>query len=297
MIYKYTKCESVIAKILADLDSTEVQQRTSDIREWIFEAVEKIGAPVQYIQRESGLDGCPTLKIIDRQVPLPDDLVHLDGVAYSDHENGPWIPVRKSTALFHNQPKHKPHHIECTEHKEECGEIKDKSVAALLQLYGNGLNKYYESTYTSGRVNEPEYILKPGWLALNRDKGFIKLAYKAIPTDERGYPLIPDNATYQEAVYWYVVMKLSFPKWLNGGLGGASKYAQKYAANTYQFVQQQWHFYRNKAYAEAIMPTADDMKNIKREWNRLMPEYETDEYFFKHLNDEQTIYNDYYYGY
>jgi hypothetical protein len=46
MIYKYTKCESVIAKILADLDASEIRNRISDIREWIFEAVDKIGAPM-----------------------------------------------------------------------------------------------------------------------------------------------------------------------------------------------------------------------------------------------------------
>ena len=66
MIYKYTRCESVIAKIMADLDSTEVNNRISDIKEWIFEAVDKIGAPMQYISRESGVDGAPVLEIRDR---------------------------------------------------------------------------------------------------------------------------------------------------------------------------------------------------------------------------------------
>jgi hypothetical protein len=46
MIYKYTKCESVIAKIMADLDASEKNNRVTDIREWIFEAMEKIGAPL-----------------------------------------------------------------------------------------------------------------------------------------------------------------------------------------------------------------------------------------------------------
>ena len=46
MIYKYTKCESVIAKIMADTDMSEKNVRITDMREWIFEAVEKIGAPV-----------------------------------------------------------------------------------------------------------------------------------------------------------------------------------------------------------------------------------------------------------
>lgn len=49
MIYSYTKCESVIAKVMADLNMSEKDVRITDIREWIFEAVDKIGAPTQYI--------------------------------------------------------------------------------------------------------------------------------------------------------------------------------------------------------------------------------------------------------
>lgn len=29
-----------------------------------------------------------------------------------------------------------------------------------------------------------------------------------MPHDERGFPLVPDNANYQEAVYWFVRAKL-----------------------------------------------------------------------------------------
>ena len=65
MIYKYTKCESVIAKIMSDLDSGEARNRITDTREWIFEAIEKIGAPMQYLKKESGADGVPILKIQD----------------------------------------------------------------------------------------------------------------------------------------------------------------------------------------------------------------------------------------
>ena len=45
------------------------------------------------------------------------------------------------------------------------------------------------------------------------------------------------------------------------------------------------------------MPTADDMRNIKNEWNKLVPEYDADDLFFKHIGKEQDIYTDYYYGY
>ena len=287
MIYNYTKCESVIAKIMADLDSSEVRQRTSDIREWIFEAVDKIGAPMQYISRESGEDGFPVLEIQDYQVPIPDDLQVLDGVAYSNTPHGPWKPMRTSTAIFKGTHKHGPH---CHYHDYP---LIPNLTTAQSQFYTINTMKYLTRMFGENGFEDPQYFIKPGWIVTNRRHGFIKLAYKAIATDERGYPLIPDLTSYQEAIYWYVVMKLTFPKFMNGQLGGNSKYAQKYARDAYFYTQQQWNFYRNQAYAEAMMPTADDMQNIKNDWNKLIPDWDGDDTFFKNIGKEQITYNDY----
>ena len=273
---------------MADLDSTEVRQRTSDIREWIFEAVDKIGAPMQYIRKESGADGLPIMKIEDNQVPIPADLVVLDGVAFSQSPKGPWVPMKTTTKLFREPVKHgRP-----TEPHEP---MRRKMFTSQSQFYTINLMKHAEKYFRHGE--QPQYFIKPGWIVTNKSKGFIKLAYKAIAVDERGYPLIPDLTSYQEAIYWYVAMKLSFPKWINGSLGGNSKYAQKYAANAYTYMQQQWNFYRNQAYAEAMMPTADDMENIKNDWNKLVPDWDARDTFFKDIGTEQDIYTDYYYGY
>jgi hypothetical protein len=57
------------------------------------------------------------------------------------------------------------------------------------------LSKYQRRFY-DGIVDKPEYFIKPGWIVTNQRKGYIKLAYKAIAVDERGYPLIPDLASY-----------------------------------------------------------------------------------------------------
>ena len=306
MIYNYTKCESVIAKIMADLDAEEIRQRTTDIKEWIFEAVDKIGAPMQYIQKESGANGERILKIEDNQVPLPNDLQILDGVAYSQSENGPWVAVDKSTAIFNSlnvKPKHHaPHTIP---HDEENYAIDDiiiepqnhdvqKRMTSQSQIYTKNLNHLYDKAMVNDMYYPPCYFLKPGWLVINRPKGFIKLAYKAIATDERGYPLIPDSSSYREAIYWYVVMKLNFPKFISGKLGGRGVNS---ASNVYMYTQQQWAYYRNQAYTEAMMPTADDIRNIKHDWNKLVMDYDSDNTFFKHQRDPQTIYNDFYYGY
>jgi hypothetical protein len=97
----------------------------------------------------------------------------------------------------------------------------------------NGV-KYLKAALTEGRGEEPQYMIKPGWIVTNKREGFVKLAYKAVATDERGYPLIPDLQSYQEAIYWYVTMKMSFPKFLNGTLGGKSRNN----ANVYTYIHQ-----------------------------------------------------------
>ena len=322
MIYKYTKCESVIAKIMADADMSEKKIRISDIREWIFEAIEKIGAPVQYEEKESGIDG-PILPIEGYQVPIPDDLEALNAVAYSVTPEGPWVPVRKdsSTFKFIKPGKRKivehvsigPTHSTENPFLDDIPATGEYDVAYLNKkehlpqqqmIYKQPVTKAQlytemarpadkEKIMAALRNTEVTYFIKPGWVVLNKEKGFVKLHYKAIATDERGYPLIPDTASYQEAVYWYVMMKLNFPKFLTGSLGGKSRYNLA----TYQYIQTQWNFYRNQAYAEAMMPNEGEMRSIKNAWHKLIPEWDADDRFFKTSGERELSYNDYYYGY
>lgn len=290
MIYRYTKCESVIAKIMADANLSEKDMRITDIREWIFEAVESIGAPMQYISKESGVDDCPILKIEDHQVPIPEDLETLQAVAYSPSKNGAWQPARQTDATFKNlnntikvggRYTHKPEQP-----------MRYKEPTTLSQVYTEMSRSTDQIVKQRMLTTDPTYFVKPGWVVLNKPAGYVKLAYKSVATDERGYPLIPDLVSYQEAIYWYVMMKLNFPKFLTGSLGGRSKYN----FNTYSYLQQQWHFYRNKAYAEAMMPNEGAMETIKNEWNKLVPELDSSDTFFINNGAKEEIYNDYYNG-
>lgn len=277
MIYRYTKCEQVIAKIMADSNMTETNVRTTDIREWIFEAVAKIGAPAQYIQKESGEDNVPILKLEDYQVAIPEDLESLNAVAYSETENGHYVSIRSNESTFKssNFDTYNPYGI----------------VAQQSQVPGNTSTPItMHSTAYNGDI---AYFIKPGWIVLNVKDGYVKLQYRSIATDDRGYPLIPDTTSYQEAIYWYVMMKLSFPKFLSGSLGGKSRYN----AGVYNYLQSQWNFYRNQAYAEAMMPNEGEMSSIKNEWTKLIPDWDSDDTLFNSIGKRQLNFNDYYYGY
>jgi hypothetical protein len=59
-------------------------------------------------------------------------------------------------------------------------------------------------------------MTKPGYIMTNIPCGFVKISYYAIFTDSEGMPMIPDIESYKETIFWYVTMKLMYPKKLKG---------------------------------------------------------------------------------
>lgn len=302
MITKLTSVKTVIAKVIADANLEEDDLRISDIREWCGEAVEKIGAITQLNKKVSGVDGSPILKITGHQVQLPCDLHQLHQVAYSFNRNGPWLPMRKATGSFAVWKDC----CDCNCINPEMIIQNDTLVNLVVDMFGNidkteaiaEINKNQNlRTILSNLINlhtvningttpiNPsyglQYTIKPGYIMTNVPCGYLKLSYSAIPTDDEGYALIPDKVSYTEAVYWYVMKQLYYPDWKNGQLRDA----------VYYDMRNNWNFYRNQAYAEALMPNEDGMESLKNNWNKLYPELNDHSSFYSHTGERQIIYN------
>lgn len=295
---------SVVAKVIADLDLKEDQIRITDIREWIMEGILKIGAVQQYEHKVA------ILPIECHQVALPCDLYKLGQVAFSFCNGGGWLPMRKATSsfgVFHDR--------ECS--NEPCMLIPDTAMFPLVKNMFNlntdreALEKLNEDAnlrqtlsillnqWTVGTVNgkfvpgvvdhrdgtmfsnELQYTTKPGYINTCMPRGFVKISYYAIYTDEDSMPMIPDLESYKEAIYWYVTMKLMYPKKLKGQI----------SQGDYYDIRNSYNFYRKQAYAEAMMPTVDDLETISNIYTKLYPEINDHSMFFSTSGDEQNIYN------
>ena len=295
---------SVVAKVIADLDLKEDQIRITDIREWIMEGILKIGAVQQYEHKVA------ILPIECHQVALPCDLYKLGQVAFSFCNGGGWLPMRKATSsfgVFHDR--------ECT--NEPCMLIPDTAMFPLVKNMFNlntdreALEKLNEDTnlrqtlsillnqWTVGTVNgkfvpgvvdhkdgtmfsnELQYTTKPGYINTCMPRGFVKISYYAIYTDEDSMPMIPDLESYKECLYWYITMKLMYPKKLKGQI----------SQGDYYDIRNSYNFYRKQAYAEAMMPTVDDLETISNIYTKLYPEINDHSMFFSTSGDEQNIYN------
>lgn len=270
---KLISSKAVLAKIIADLDLKEDEIRITDVREWIGEAMEKIGA-VQQLEHKVA-----NIQVVDYQAKLPCDLYRLNQVAFSFENGCGWLPMRKVTNSFGVYKK--------------CGEcnpkmlIKDdvnvkQTLSALVNQYTIPSNNGRLIIGNPATFNTSlQYSTKPGYITVNVPCGWLKISYHAIITDEDSMPMIPDIPSYFEAIFWYVAMKMSYPKYLKGQLN----------QNIYYDMRNSWNFYRRQAYAEAMMPTVDELKSIQNTWDRLYPENDEHCTFFEHLGDEQIIYN------
>lgn len=297
---------TIIAKLISDLDLKESDIKITDIREYIMEAMLKIGAIQQFEHKVAILD------INNHQASLPCDLYRLDQVAYSYCCNGGWLPMRKTTSSFGVK-----HDKQCYNKCEPCMFVHDKAMFPLVKNMFNYttdkealdklnedenlretlavlLNKWTKPTingrYVNGRVGHKDstmysydlqYMTKPGYIMTNVPKGYLKIAYYAIYTDEDSMPMIPDMESYKEAITWYITMKLMYPKMLKGQINRQDYYDMK----------KSWNFYRKQAYAEAMLPGPDEIQSIKNTWHKLYPEVDDHDVFFSTTGEEQTIYN------
>ena len=291
--------KTIIAKVISDLSIPEEKLPISDVREWIMEGLLKIGAIQQYDHKVE------VLKLKGHQAKLPCDLYKLGQVAYSQHDDGLWLPMRKTTSSFkvvHDRGRNNPNMLiqdealipivknlyNLTDDRKALDILNENpnarnTISALLNQYTYNEIPNIGSKHRDGTMYslDLQYDVKPGYIYTNLPCGYVKISYLAIYTDEEGMPMIPDLESYKEAIFWYVAMKMMYPKYLKGELN----------QNQYSDLRRSWAYYRQQAYAEAMSPDEGDMASLINDWNKLYPEINERKNFYSTLGQEQVIYN------
>lgn len=301
MLYKTTSVKRVIAKVMTDLDLQEGTHRISDFVEWAGEALEKIGSFPQFINKVSGKNGEPFVIIENYQARLPYDFHRLVQIAYAPVAEGPYFEMRVATGSFDRVGGEStvtdPNDVEDVAstsslvtlamslydltYSQALNKINtDSAIRSLL----SGLLKSSTTTLPGGALSNTVnyvYTINNNWVKTNVETGYLVIAYQAIPTDAEGYPLIPDDQSFIEALYWYIVMKLMYPKWVGGQVRDA----------VYYEARRSWNYYCKQAYGNAMMPDADQMESVKNSWLRLVPNINGHNNFFATIGEQEIIWN------
>lgn len=120
------------------------------------------------------------------------------------------------------------------------------------------------------------YYTEMDWINTSLCDGTIRIFYKALPTDEYGFPLIPDNEDYKEAIYWYVRGKM---------IGTGYKdtvYDVKYCDEKF------WH-HAARAMGQIRYPSVDKVETWTEISTRLILPDDYFETFFANPGKEGTI--------
>jgi len=305
MIYKTASVERVIAKVFQDLSLNEGDHRVSDMIEWAAEALEKIGAFPSFTNKVTGKDDIPLLTVENYQTKLPCDFYNLIQCSFSTSQQGPYYPMRYGTGNFDSG---NPDIVTDEKNVSVVSEVASNSDLVILAMtlyeleYADALAKINAEPETRSKltsilniktptlpgVNNPmattrdiTYVITPGYIKMNVESGYIMMAYQAIPTDDKGYPMIPDDASFLEAIYWYIAMKLYYPQWVAGQIRDA----------VYYDARRSWNYFCKQAYGNALFPNTDQLESIKNSWVRLIPEINEHRSGFSTLGNEQRKYN------
>lgn len=261
MVYHRTTIKEIIAKVLVDNDIQEDTTRLYDMYAWAFEALERIGAFPELDVKVAGKGGEPLLEVSNYQATLPEGLHSIIQVAYSRELEGPFYPMRRTSGSF--------------DHVREFT-VTD-NTDPLNPTYTTDVERPDVMSFESDFV----YTVVPGYIKMNQPDGYLLLSYRTIPVDEDGLPAIPDDPGFHDALYWYITMKVLYPKWVSGQIRDG----------VYFNARQSWNYYSKQAYGNSIMPDADALETIKNTWLRLVPEINDHNNFYSATGQQQVIKN------
>lgn len=110
--------------------------------------------------------------------------------------------------------------------------------------------------------------------------GPLKLHYLALAVDEDGYPMVPDDPTYMDALFWLIASKLA----MRGEL--------KNKELTFQFCDQRWKWYCGSARAEGYMPDLQSIQSRSNDFRKLKYDTQPLRNRFRDLGKQQDLRRD-----
>ena len=289
-VYKTTSSKTLIRKIFRDL-KPDRDNWIDDAIEWIGEALEHIGSATQLNQKQC------VLTVEDHKVLLPTDLYYINQVAINSSvspaaskeldtlttkvtELQEAIVAAQADGLEYSTTASVLHEINSRIVVLENIYFKDSNQMQPLQY---GASTFHRSMHCDNCVNEninyeDTYIVDNDYIKTSFQSGKICLSYMAFPTDEDCYPLVPDDISFKEALFWYVYKKilLSNPQFKNNGID-------------YSFAEQQWKYYCTQARNAANYPDIDKYESYMNQWVRMIPNINRHDVGFEQLNTRESL--------
>lgn len=126
---------------------------------------------------------------------------------------------------------------------------------------------------------EPSFKTQGRIIFTSFPEGRVEIAYKAIPVDEDGFPLLIDNETYLNALEAYIKVKVFTVKFDTG----------KIQAGVLSNAQTEYAWASHLLQSEMTMPSVSEMESLTRMMNTLIKPVRQFDNGFKDLGNREYL--------
>jgi hypothetical protein len=131
--------------------------------------------------------------------------------------------------------------------------------------YGGSKIEFCKDDYQTGVQNNenlPYYQLEMDKIKTSFESGSVYITYEAYPTDDDGFPMVPDMHEYKEAIAWRIISQMLIGGW-----------TPKNPQLNFQYADQKFELFVVRASNRAKFPSPDRMETIRRFFTSLVPDY------------------------
>ena len=289
-IYNLTSSKVIIRKIMRDLTPSDYNW-IDDAIEWMGEALEHIGASAQLEKKVCALT------VTNYTTCLPSDLYYINmvgvnlniGSSIQNELKQINNEIAEIKALLDQDSAVNPATIEVN---TELRELNARLVILDSMYWSNprqitplkyATSEFPNALHCDNCVNlnaetSDTYFINAGKIKTSFETGVICLSYMAFPIDENCYPMVPDDISFKEAMFWYIYKKLLLrnPNFKPNGLD-------------FPMVEAQWKYYCTQARNAANYPDIAKMESFLNQWVRLIPKISNHDDYFNDLNTREEL--------
>lgn len=172
----------------------------------------------------------------------PDFIVDQNLISYFSDANTKWLPVKYTGDIYHS----------------------------TYHCNGN-TTQQYDTDIT--------YTINNNYIFLSTESGVIEVSYRSLILDDEGYPLIPDNQSFEDALYYYILKEHLYGSFIVG----------KVPKGVYEKIEQDYEWYVGKATNNLKLAGIDHWEETMNGIRRLIQYQNLSDYGYKELYFREKI--------
>lgn len=134
-------------------------------------------------------------------------------------------------------------------------------------------------TSHNNNTSELTYIVQNCVLIASIATGFVEISYKAITTDDKGFPLIPDNESFKMGLEYFILHRFLEPLWMIG----------KIQDKVFSYVEQKRHWYLAQATNSMQLQGIDQLESMMNALNRIIIQDQSHETFYRNFGQKERM--------